>query len=47
MRHFHLVAANSGGSIVLAGLIANLPLSAILEIFLTEHIRRDIFSPTA
>ena len=31
LRHFHLVAANSGGSIVLAGLIANLPLSAILE----------------
>lgn len=46
LRHFHLVAANSGGSIVLAGLIANLPLSAILEIFRTEHIRRDIFSPT-
>ncbi|WP_201985085.1 patatin-like phospholipase family protein [Hymenobacter rubidus] len=46
LRHFQLVAANSGGSIVLAGLVADLPLSAILQIFRTEHIRRDIFSPT-
>ena len=46
LRHFPLVAANSGGSIILAGLVANLPLSAILQIFRTDYVRRDIFSPT-
>lgn len=46
LRHFDLVAANSGGGIVLAGLVANLPLSAILAIFCTEYVRRDIFTPT-
>lgn len=46
LRHFHLVAANSGGSIVLAALVADLPLSGILQLFRSEEIRRDLFSPT-
>ena len=46
LRQFDLVAANSGGSIVLAGLVADLPLSVILTVFETEANRRAIFSPT-
>jgi uncharacterized protein len=46
LQNFDLVAANSGGSLVLAGLVENLPLAAILQYFLDEHHRRSIFSPT-
>ena len=46
LRRFDLVAANSGGSIVLAGLVANLPLSAILQIFLDPDARQHIFAPS-
>jgi hypothetical protein len=41
-----LVAANSGGSLVLAGLIENMTLQQILTLFETEANRRMIFSPT-
>ena len=47
LRRFHLVAANSGGSIVLAGLVADLPLSAILDLFLSQEKREAIFFPTS
>jgi len=43
---FDLVAANSGGSLVLAGLIENMTLGQILSLFETEANRRMIFSPT-
>jgi hypothetical protein len=46
LRQFDLAAACSGGSIVLAGLVENLPLSAILRYFRDERLRRSIFSPT-
>ena len=44
---FDLAAANSGGSLVLAGLVENLPLGDILQYFRDEQKRRSIFSPTA
>jgi uncharacterized protein len=47
LRNFDLVAANSGGSLVLAGLVEDLPLTAILQYFLDEDDRRSIFSPTS
>lgn len=46
LRNFDLVAANSGGSLVLAGLVENLPLGEILQYFMDENKRRSIFSPT-
>jgi hypothetical protein len=46
LASFDLVAANSGGSLVLAGLIEDLPLSEILKYFMQEDKRRSIFSPT-
>jgi uncharacterized protein len=46
LRKFDLVAANSGGSLVLAGLVEDLPLAAILQYLLDENDRRSIFSPT-
>lgn len=46
LRNFDLVAANSGGSLVLAGLIENLSLAQILDYFMDENNRRSIFSPT-
>jgi hypothetical protein len=46
LRNFDLVAANSGGSLVLAGLVENLPLGEILRYFMDENKRRSIFSPT-
>lgn len=46
LRTFDLVAANSGGSLVLAGLVENLPLKDIAQYFLDEQKRRSIFSPT-
>lgn len=47
LREFDLVAANSGGSLVLAGLVENLKLSDLLQLFLDEAKRKSIFSPTA
>lgn len=45
LANFDLVAANSGGCLVLAGLVENLPLAGILQYFLDEQKRRSIFSP--
>ncbi len=44
LKNFDLVAANSGGSIVVAGLIENYTLTEILNFFLDETIRKSIFS---
>src|SRR5271165_1381203 len=46
LRNFDLAAANSAGSLVLAGLVENLALSDIAQYFLDENKRRSIFSPT-
>jgi len=46
LKNFDLAAANSGGSLVLAGLVENLSLGEILQYFLDETKRRSIFSPT-
>jgi uncharacterized protein len=46
LKNFDLVAANSGGSLVLAGLVENLSLKEILQYFMDETKRRSIFSPT-
>jgi uncharacterized protein len=43
LAHFDLVAANSGGSIVLAALAEGMLLSKIEELFLSETKRRKIF----
>lgn len=40
LRHFELVAASSGGSIVLAALVANLKLSEILILFEDQSKRQ-------
>lgn len=47
LADFDLVAANSGGSLVLGGLIENLSLSDLLTYFNDETKRRSIFSPTS
>ena len=47
LNSYNLVAANSGGSIVLAGLIEDLTLEELLTYFENEQIRRSIFSPTS
>lgn len=46
LGNYDLVAANSGGSIVLAGLIEDLTLTELLTYFENEQIRRAVFSPT-
>jgi uncharacterized protein len=46
LTHFDLAAANSGGSLVLAGLVENLSPDDIAQYFLDEQKRRSIFSPT-
>jgi uncharacterized protein len=46
LQNFDLVAANSGGSLVLAGLVEDLSLQQILQYFMDEDNRRSIFSPT-
>ena len=46
LRDFDLVAANSGGSLVLGGLVENLPLRELLGYFEDETKRRTVFSPT-
>src|SRR5579862_8436570 len=46
LRDFDLVAANSGGSIVLGGMIENLALGEILGFFQDEAKRKSVFSRT-
>lgn len=46
LQDFDLVAATSGGAIVLGGLIENYPLEAVLEIFKSDESRRKTFPPT-
>lgn len=46
LRRFDVVAANSAGSIVLAGLVENKTLAEILLLFRDETNRRALFSPT-
>jgi len=46
LQDFDLVAANSGGSIVLGGLVEDLSLGDILDLFQNQTIRESIFSPT-
>ncbi len=46
LRDFDLVAANSGGSIVLGALLANFTLGRILDFFQNEATRKSVFSKT-
>ena len=46
LSNFDMAAANSGGSIVLGGLVANKTLGEILALFMDEKNRRSIFQPT-
>ena len=46
LADFDLVAANSGGSIVLGGLVEDLKLGEMLAFFQDETKRRSVFSPT-
>ncbi|MER2519909.1 MAG: patatin-like phospholipase family protein [Bdellovibrionales bacterium] len=46
LADFDLVAANSGGSLVLGGLMEDLTLAEIRDYFLDEFKRRRVFSPT-
>jgi hypothetical protein len=46
LKDFNLVAANSGGSIVLGGLVEGLRLSEILALFEDQSRRESVFSPT-
>ncbi len=43
LRDFDLAAANSGGSIVLGGLVENMPLGTLLNFFLSEEKRKTVF----
>lgn len=47
LQDFDLAAANSGGSIVLGGLVCNFRLSKLLDLFQQESVRREIFSPSS
>jgi len=47
LKDFDLVTANSGGSIVLGGLVENMTLSDLLNKFQDVHIRQAMFSPTS
>jgi hypothetical protein len=46
LKDFDLVAANSGGSIVLGGLVENMPLGTLLAFFQDQSRRQSVFSPT-
>jgi uncharacterized protein len=46
LADFDLVAGNSGGSQVLAGLLEDLPLKDLLAYYQDETMRRSLFSPT-
>lgn len=43
LRDFDMVAANSGGSIVMGGLVENMSLGALLNFFLSEEKRKSVF----
>jgi len=43
LRDFDLAAGNSGGSIVLGALVEDMPLSTLLNFFLSEDKRKSIF----
>lgn len=43
LRQFDFAAANSGGTLVLAGLVEDLPLTALRDLFLDESARKAIF----
>jgi hypothetical protein len=43
LSHFKLAIANSGGSLVLAGLILNMSPAAILDLLFNEEVREGIF----
>ncbi|MFN0219037.1 MAG: patatin-like phospholipase family protein [Hyphomicrobium sp.] len=43
LKHFDLATANSGGSIVLGGLLTNKPLSEVLNFFLQADARTRVF----
>jgi len=47
LSDFDLVAANSGGSIVLGGLVEDIALGELLGYFQNETKRRSVFSPTS
>ena len=47
LENFDMVAANSGGSIVLGGLVENLTLADLLGMFEDVDLRKSIFSPTS
>ena len=46
LQNFDLVAANSGGSIVLGGLVEDLPLAKLFDFFNDQALRQTVFSPT-
>ena len=46
LANFDMAVANSGGSIVLGGLLENDPLSTILSDFMDDAKRQSIFQPT-
>lgn len=46
LADFDLVAANSGGSLVLGGLVENLTLATLQDLFEDQAKRQAIFSPT-
>jgi uncharacterized protein len=46
LRNFDLVAANSAGSLVLAGLVEDLALADVLQYFMDADKRRSLFPPT-
>jgi hypothetical protein len=46
LSQFDMVAANSGGSIVLGGLVENVTLQDLLAYFMDQANRKAIFSPT-
>jgi hypothetical protein len=47
LSHFDLAAANSGGAIVLGGLVEDLPLAEVLNLIEGPVARNAIFSPTS
>src|SRR5215470_9311117 len=47
LSDFDMVAANSGGSLVLGGLVEDLTLAELHSIINDESKRRSIFSPTS
>jgi hypothetical protein len=46
LKHFDLAAANSGGSLTLAGLLHNWSLAELLALFKEEDNRRKVFAST-